>query len=81
MLDRIAILPDEAAAGTVKQIREIAVDLDVGRDRVPDAGVELVVSSVEAKAKLSQNRSDEDRAGVAAGLAADGVDPSRLVVE
>ena len=45
----------------------------------PIVGVELVVESVEAKAKLSQNRSDEDRAGVAAGLAADGVDPSRLV--
>ncbi len=45
----------------------------------PIVGVELVVESVEAKAKLSQNRSDEDRAGVAAGLVADGVDPSRLV--
>lgn len=31
-------------------------------------GVELVVDSVEAKAKLSQNRSDEDRAGAIAGL-------------
>ena len=31
-------------------------------------GVELVVESVEAKAKLSQNRSVEDRAGVVAGL-------------
>ena len=47
----------------------------------PIVGVELTVSSVEAKAKLSQNRSDEDRAGVAAGLAADGRDPSRLVAE
>ena len=47
----------------------------------PIVGVELAVSSVEAKAKLSQNRSDEDRAGVAAGLAADGVDPSDLVQE
>ena len=45
----------------------------------PIVGVELVVSSVEAKAKLSQNRSDEDRAGVARGLAADGQDPSGLV--
>ena len=42
-------------------------------------GVELVVSSVEAKAKLSQNRSDEDRAGVAAGLVADGREPDGLV--
>jgi len=31
-------------------------------------GVELVVESVEAKAKLSQNRSAADRAGVVAGL-------------
>jgi len=31
-------------------------------------GVELAVESVEAKAKLSQNRSAEDRAGVVAGL-------------
>ena len=47
----------------------------------PIVGVELAVSSVEAKAKLSQNRSDEDRAGVARGLAADGVDPAGLVQE
>lgn len=45
----------------------------------PIVGVELLVASVEAKAKLSQNRSDEDRAGVAAGLAADGRDPAGLV--
>jgi transcriptional regulator len=31
-------------------------------------GVELVISRIEAKAKLSQNRSDEDIAGVIAGL-------------
>lgn len=31
-------------------------------------GVEMVVESVEAKAKLSQNRSEADRAGVVAGL-------------
>jgi len=47
----------------------------------PIVGVELVVTSVEAKAKLSQNRSDADRAGVAAGLAADGRDPAALVAE
>lgn len=45
----------------------------------PIVGVELVVEQVEAKAKLSQNRSDADRAGVAAGLTADGRDPSGLV--
>ena len=32
-------------------------------------GVELRVTEVEAKAKLSQNRSEEDRAGVVEGLA------------
>ena len=45
----------------------------------PIVGVELHVSSVEAKAKLSQNRSDADRAGVARGLAADGRGPDGLV--
>ena len=35
-------------------------------------GIELVVERVEAKAKLSQNRSDEDRAGVIDGLEAAG---------
>lgn len=43
-------------------------------------GVEVQVASAQAKAKLSQNRSEEDRAGVAAGLAADGLDPEGLVV-
>lgn len=45
----------------------------------PIVGVELLVESVEAKAKLSQNRSREDRAGVARGLAADGQEPQGLV--
>lgn len=45
----------------------------------PIVGVEVVVESVEAKAKLSQNRSDADRAGVAEGLRADGTDPDGLV--
>jgi transcriptional regulator len=35
-------------------------------------GLELEVERVEAKAKLSQNRSAEDRAGVVAGLRAEG---------
>ena len=34
-------------------------------------GLEVVVERVEAKAKLSQNRSDADRAGVVAGLLAE----------
>lgn len=51
----------------------------VDKNLRPIVGVELVVGSVEAKAKLSQNRSDEDRVGVARGLVADGRDPDRLV--
>lgn len=51
----------------------------VGKNLRPIVGVEVVVTSVEAKAKLSQNRSDEDRAGVAAGLAEDGREPDGLV--
>ncbi|MGA9747578.1 MAG: FMN-binding negative transcriptional regulator [Nocardioides sp.] len=35
-------------------------------------GVELLVERIEAKAKLSQNRSAEDAAGVVAGLRAEG---------
>src|SRR3954454_24995314 len=35
-------------------------------------GLELVVERVEGKAKLSQNRSEEDRAGVVAGLRDEG---------
>ena len=31
-------------------------------------GIELTIERVEAKRKLSQNRSDDDRAGVIAGL-------------
>lgn len=46
----------------------------------PIVGVEMVIEGVEAKAKLSQNRCTEDRAGVAAGLVADGLDPNGLVV-
>ena len=51
----------------------------VAKNLRPIVGVEVVVEQVEAKAKLSQNRSGEDRAGVAAGLAADGRDPDGLV--
>jgi len=56
-----------------------APDDYIAKNLRPIVGVELVVSGVEAKAKLSQNRSEEDRAGVARGLAADGRDPSGLV--
>lgn len=45
----------------------------------PIVGVDVLVESVEAKAKLSQNRSEADRQGVAAGLRAEGADPDGLV--
>ncbi len=42
-------------------------------------GLEVTVTSVEGKAKLSQNRSDADRAGVVAGLRAeDDAEASRV---
>ncbi|CAM3519088.1 FMN-binding negative transcriptional regulator [Nocardioides zeicaulis] len=56
-----------------------APDDYVTKNLRPIVGVEVVVASVEAKAKLSQNRSDADRAGVVAGLAAEGRDPAGLV--
>ena len=58
-----------------------APDDYVTKNLRPIVGVELEVEGVEAKAKLSQNRSDEDRAGVARGLEADGRDPRDLVAE
>jgi len=42
-------------------------------------GVELTVTRVEAKAKLSQNRSDADRRGAIAGLAAEGTPRAEAV--
>ena len=39
-------------------------------------GLEIAVQRVEAKAKLSQNRSDDDRAGVVAGLRSEGGNPA-----
>ena len=44
-------------------------------------GIELVVRAVEGKAKLSQNRSDADRAGVVAGLLSEPDGPGRRVAE
>jgi transcriptional regulator len=40
-------------------------------------GIELVISRIEAKFKLSQNRSVEDVDGAIAGLEADGTDGGR----
>ena len=53
----------DAAAGHVAQLLRVLV------------GVELRVQRIEAKFKLGQNRSAEDRAGLAEGLAAAG-DPA-----
>ncbi|HSU48029.1 MAG TPA: FMN-binding negative transcriptional regulator [Arthrobacter sp.] len=44
-------------------------------------GVELVISRIEAKEKLSQNRSAPDAEGVAAGLRAGGREASAAAVE
>ena len=44
-------------------------------------GVELVITRIEAKAKLSQNRSDADIDGVVAGLSARGQSESAADVE
>lgn len=44
-------------------------------------GVEVVVESVEAKAKLSQNRSDADRDGVVSGLRGEELPASREVAD
>ncbi|MHC6231693.1 FMN-binding negative transcriptional regulator [Arthrobacter sp. MMS24-T111] len=44
-------------------------------------GVELLVSRIQAKEKMSQNRSDADAAGVAAGLRAEGREAGAAAVE
>jgi transcriptional regulator len=44
-------------------------------------GIELHVEHVEAKAKLSQNRSEDDRAGVIAGLESAGAARDRAVAD
>jgi transcriptional regulator len=44
-------------------------------------GLELAIERVEAKAKLSQNRSEEDRAGVVAGLLDEGGRREAVVAE
>ena len=44
-------------------------------------GLELTIERVEGKAKLSQNRSEEDRAGVVAGLRAEGGGREAIVAD
>jgi transcriptional regulator len=48
---------------------EDAPDTYVAKQLKAIVGLEMTVESVEAKAKLSQNRSEEDQAGVVEGLA------------
>jgi transcriptional regulator len=43
-------------------------------------GVELTIAAVEAKQKLSQNRSEQDRAGVVAGLRAEADGPGPVAI-
>jgi transcriptional regulator len=59
---------DAPAAYVEKQLRAIV-------------GLELTIERVEGKAKLSQNRSEEDRAGVVAGLRGEGGARERAVAE
>ena len=44
-------------------------------------GFEIAVSSLTGKWKLGQNRATEDRAGIAAGLAAEGTGDSRRMID
>jgi transcriptional regulator len=53
----------------------------VGKQLRAIVGLELAVEKVEAKAKLSQNRSDADRAGVVRGLRAEGGPGDALVAD
>ena len=53
-----------------------APDTYVAKNLKAIVGVEMSVERVEAKAKLSQNKSDADRARVVAGLRAEGGNPA-----
>ena len=78
--DVVTRLTDHHEAGRAERWQVTDAPEDYVRKNLrPIVGIEVVVASAEAKAKLSQNRSDADRRGVAAGLAADGVDPDGLV--
>lgn len=80
VLDVVTRLTDHHEAGRPERWHVTDAPEDYVRKNLrPIVGVEVVVESVEAKAKLSQNRSDADRQGVAAGLAADGIHPDGLV--
>ena len=80
VLDLVTRLTDHHEAGRPDRWHVTDAPEDYLRKNLrPIVGVELEIESVEAKAKLSQNRSDADRAGVVAGLAGDGIDPEGLV--
>ena len=65
----------DAAFPRWAQAVEDAPETYVAKQLRAIVGLEMVVESVEAKAKLSQNRSVEDRAGVVAGLAGTAGEP------
>ena len=44
-------------------------------------GIEMAIETVEGKAKLSQNRSEEDRAGVVEGLRTEGGNREQQVAD
>jgi transcriptional regulator len=58
-----------------------APEVYVGKQLRAIVGVELRVESVEAKAKLSQNRSEEDRQGVVEGLRREGAGREHQVAD
>jgi len=61
----------EAAGHEAWSVDDAPAEYVVGQLRAI-VGIELVIERVEAKAKLSQNRSDADRSGVVQGLRSEG---------
>lgn len=70
----------EARAGSTWSVDDAPAKFVAGQLRAI-VGVELRITRIEAKAKLSQNRSAEDVAGVIRGLAARGETASAQAVE
>lgn len=62
------------------QVRD-APERYVDKELKAIVGAEVLVETVAAKAKLSQNRSDADRAGVVTGLEAEGTPGATAVAE
>lgn len=79
------------AVGDLTDAHESARDDPWQVDDAPEAfvagqvrgivGIEITVTQVEGKAKLSQNRSDDDRHGVIEGLRADGRGGAHVVAD